>query len=84
MDKALKKLTAMQGNLECADCGNSGGRSVRFASVKLGVFICNQCYAAHRALGAHITRGKCIGLDSFTEREVRVWCAVVGSAGYRN
>ena len=33
--------------------------------------MCNQCYAAHRALGAHVTRGKCIGLDTFSNQEVQ-------------
>lgn len=58
------------GNLECADCGDRGKTVVNFCSVKLGVFLCNQCYAAHRALGAHISRVKCIGLDEFSDAEV--------------
>lgn len=58
------------GNLDCADCGATGKTKIKFCSVKLGVFLCNQCYAAHRALGAHITRGKCLGLDEFTNAEV--------------
>ena len=61
-------LTA--GNLECADCGDRGKTVVKFCSVKLGVFLCNQCYAAHRALGAHVSRVKCIGLDKFSDAEV--------------
>jgi len=71
MEKVLKQLVnKVPGNRECADCGDSGVRCVRFASVKLGVFLCNQCFGAHRALGAHITRGKCIGLDTFTQADI--------------
>lgn len=70
-DQKVRALVSkVPGNLECADCGDSGKAVIKFCSVKLGVFLCNQCYAAHRALGAHITRGKCIGLDGFTDAEV--------------
>jgi len=65
-------LTSIPGNLECADCHKPGKHNIRFCSVKLGVFLCNQCYAAHRALGAHITRVKCIGLDTFSAQEVEL------------
>ena len=69
-NKKVRALLKIPGNLACADCGDSGKAVVKFCSVKLGVFLCNQCYAAHRALGAHITRGKCIGLDEFNDPEV--------------
>ena len=65
-------LSAVPGNLECADCGKSGKHHVKFCSVTLGVFLCNQCYGAHRALGAHVTRGKCMGLDGFSDQEVQL------------
>jgi stromal membrane-associated protein len=69
-DKRVRALLNQVGNLDCADCGATGKTKIKFCSVKLGVFLCNQCYAAHRALGAHITRGKCLGLDGFTDAEV--------------
>ncbi len=68
----LKQIQALPANKRCADCGDEGNRAVRFASVKLGVFVCNQCYAAHRQLGAHITRGKVIGMDNFTAADVEL------------
>jgi stromal membrane-associated protein len=69
-DNRVRALLKQGSNLDCADCGMSGKTAIKFCSVKLGVFLCNQCYAAHRALGAHLTRGKCIGLDEFTDAEV--------------
>ena len=72
IDAKLKQLQALPANKTCADCGDKGNRVVRFASVKLGVFLCNQCYAAHRQLGAHITRGKVIGMDNFTATDVEL------------
>ena len=71
-DGKLKQLQAQPANKLCADCGDKGHRVIRFASVKLGVFLCNQCYAAHRSLGAHLTRGKVIGMDNFTIQDVEV------------
>lgn len=63
----LTSLTKQPGNDQCADCG---GRFTRFASVTLGIFICNRCFGLHRNLGAHITRTKCIGLDAWSPEEV--------------
>lgn len=69
-DQKVRALLQISGNSCCADCDDNRKGAVKFCSVKLGVFLCNQCYAAHRALGAHITRGKCIGLDTFSDLEV--------------
>ena len=55
-------------NAACADCGAT--RTVRFCSVTLGTFLCNRCYGLHRAIGAHVTRCKCIGLDMWAPDEV--------------
>ena len=64
----MKALLAVRGNGVCADCGAE--RMVRFVSVTLGVFLCNRCYGLHRAIGAHVSRGKCIGLDLWSPAEV--------------
>jgi len=64
----MSALLKQPHNSICADCGNE--KTVRFCSVKLGVFLCNRCYGLHRNLGAHITRGKCIGLDAWSPEEV--------------
>jgi len=69
-DSRVRALLKQEGNLDCADCETSSKTAIKFCSVKLGVLLCNQCYAAHRAVGAHITWGKCIGLDEFTDAEV--------------
>ena len=45
--------------------------------VTLGVFLCNRCYGLHRALGAHITRVKCLGLDLWAPDEVENAEAIV-------
>ncbi|CAI5991595.1 unnamed protein product, partial [Closterium sp. NIES-65] len=65
--KQLKALLREPGNESCADCG---GRFPRFASVSLGVFLCNRCYGIHRGIGVHVTRTKCVELDAWSPREV--------------
>ena len=57
-------------NSTCADCGEP--KRIRFCSVTLGVFLCNRCYGLHRALGAHVTRGKVLGLDAWKPEEVEL------------
>ena len=61
-------LAKLPGNQQCADCNET--KRIRFCSVTLGVFLCNRCYGLHRALGAHVTRGKCLGLDAWKPEEV--------------
>ena len=75
---ALAKLPS---NSTCADCADA--KRIRFCSVTLGVFLCNRCYGLHRALGAHVTRGKCLGLDAWKPEEVELLRAV-GNARARS
>ena len=80
-EKLQKRLSAevdalakLPGNATCADCGDP--KRIRFCSVTLGVFLCNRCYGVHRALGAHVTRVKCLGLDAWKPEEVDLLRAV--------
>jgi len=66
----VERLAKLPGNTVCADCGEA--KRIRFCSVTLGVFLCNRCYGLHRALGAHVTRGKCLGLDAWKPEEVEL------------
>ena len=70
----IQALLKLPGNSECADCGAT--RTVRFCSVTLGVFLCNRCYGIHRSVGAHITRTKCVGLDTWSPGEVEAMRAM--------
>ena len=64
----ILQLLKVAGNSSCADCDAT--RTVRFCSVTLGVFLCNRCYAIHRNVGAHVTRTKCVGLDTWHPDEI--------------
>ena len=61
-------LARVPTNAICADC--SDPKRIRFCSVTLGVFLCNRCYAIHRNVGAHVTRTKCVGLDTWHPDEI--------------
>ena len=70
----IQALLKLPPNSECADCGAT--RTVRFCSVTLGIFLCNRCYGIHRSVGAHITRTKCVGLDTWSPGEVEAMRAM--------
>ncbi|CEH12232.1 ap-domain-containing protein [Ceraceosorus bombacis] len=65
--RQLVQLLKEPGNDQCADCG---GRSPRWASWNLGIFICVQCAGVHRKLGTHITKVKSLTLDTWTREQV--------------
>ncbi len=46
--RQLMELVKQPGNDTCADCS---GRTPRWASWNLGIFICVQCAGVHRKMG---------------------------------
>ena len=73
LQRELKGLRQEGSNIRCADCSDT---DTRFASVTLGIFLCNRCFGIHRALGAHLTRAKVLTLDAWSEAEVAHLAAV--------
>merc|ERR1719271_970503 len=64
----LKQLRSDPRNACCADCGRA---SNNWASVNLGVFLCDRCADVHRALGTHISKVKaCSGSDLWGPDEI--------------
>lgn len=60
------------GNNVCADCRvelNTEGND-NWASYNLGVFLCVNCAAIHRMLGAHLSKVKSIQLDQWNKDQV--------------
>jgi stromal membrane-associated protein len=65
---ALDKLLQEPENKFCADCRAAGAR---WASPKLGIFICMKCAGIHRGLGVHISFVRSVTLDKWKESEVQ-------------
>lgn len=62
--KILEKLIKEnQFNNKCADCDT---KFARWASVNLGIFLCQNCAGIHRGLGTHISYVKSVNLDEWT------------------
>lgn len=67
--KILLGLLNQPENKICADCD---AKQPRWASVKLGLFICLKCSGIHRSLGVHISFVRSVSLDKWTEVQVLV------------
>jgi len=65
--QAVKELARLPGNSICADCH---APSPTWASINLGVFICLDCSAHHRAMGTHISKVKSLTLDKWNAEMV--------------
>ena len=74
LSREIEVIVKQPGNTVCADCDET--KRIRFCSVTLGVFLCNRCYGQHRQLGAHVTRGKCLGLDAWKPEEIELLRAI--------
>jgi len=64
---ALDKLLQDPANKVCSDCMAAGPR---WASPKLGIFICMKCAGIHRGLGVHISFVRSVTLDKWKSSEV--------------
>ena len=67
MNNNLSKLLNKEENSRCADCGI---KHPSWASVNIGVFLCQRCCGIHRSFGVHISRIKSVTLDNWTNAEI--------------
>src|SRR5689334_13420808 len=57
----VQALLAIPGNDRCMECDST---NVEWASINLGIFLCEQCSGRHRSLGAHISQVRSLWLDT--------------------
>lgn len=70
-DKAaryLQDLLKKEGNGICADCSQG---VPEWASLNLGIFLCESCAGIHRSLGSHISKVKSIRFDNWEDDHLR-------------
>lgn len=70
---SLQALLRQPGNSLCADCN---ARNPKWASVNLGVFICESCAGIHRNLGTHVSQVRSVKLDTWKPEWVQKMASV--------
>lgn len=73
-----REVLQLPENKRCADCG---ARDPRWASVNIGVLICDACSGIHRKLGTHITQVRSVTLDEWRPEWVRTVTQVGNARG---
>lgn len=68
----LTALLAAKHNRKCFDCTHVEEDAAVWASINLGVFVCERCAGMHRALGTHKSRIKSAYADVWTPEMIEV------------
>lgn len=68
-----KGILDLEGNNECADCGQT---NPEWASINHGCLLCIECSGIHRKMGAHVSRIRSLTLDEWSSELVAIMLAM--------
>lgn len=74
----LTDVLSQPHNRRCFDCSHCEDEMAVWASINLGVFVCERCAGMHRALGTHKSRIKSAYADVWTVEMIEVRRAPAG------
>ena len=63
----IQELLNIDGNDSCMECES---RKVEWASINLGIFLCEECSGRHRSLGTHVSQVRSLWLDAWAKETV--------------
>lgn len=72
-DVSLEDVLKAPGNDICADCAV---QFPKWASINLGVFICQNCSGLHRGLGVHISKVRSTSLDNWSSEQIHYMASI--------
>lgn len=67
-DPTLKEISNREENKKCIDCGMV---RPQWASITYGVFLCLNCAGVHRSYGVKVSMVKSVGMDVWTDPEIK-------------
>ena len=77
----IEIILNLPGNSRCADCAAVCDKDTGWASLNLGVVMCIECAAIHRAMGTHITKIRSFRLDTnaWTDKITNIFKQIGGN-----
>lgn len=61
--RVFAELKSHECNTKCVDCESTN--HITWASVNMGLFLCQECAGKHRGLGVHLSFVRSVTLDSW-------------------
>eukprot|EP00127_Corallochytrium_limacisporum_P006512 Clim_evm43s229 gene=Clim_evmTU43s229 len=70
-EAALQRVSEVDGNKKCIDCG---AEDPEWVSINMGCLVCLECSGVHRSLGVHVSKVRSLRLDQWEPELVDMLC----------